>query len=330
MSEHKSIIARFMEVSAVRAAGRAELCDGTKRDYVRHLKKFYRFTGRKPASAWTPQDVERYMVSLRAEGYSRSSRKALLCAVVYVFKHVLCRDMGVLNLPAMPKEQRTIKIIPTREEVGRIFAGMKGMVRVMAGLMYGAGLRVKECCTLRVKDVDFAAMTVRVYDSKHDKSRLCLLPEAMVPVLKRMVAWRAALHDCDLAQGAGIVGMPGRLAIKYKSAPRSLAWQFLFASSVLRGQKRWHISTKAVQKAMKIAVAAAGILKQVTPHTLRHAYCTHSLRVGNDPATVQDLMGHDSLETTMIYAHGDAARGVSPMDAADLIPRRHREPFLVA
>lgn len=322
MSVQKGIIARFLEVASVRTPRRRELLKNTKAAYIAVIRRFFVFTGRKPASEWNPQDVERYMVHLAKEQYSRSSRKGHLCALVHVFKHVLCRDLGTLNLPAMPREKKCLKVIPTREEIGRIFAGMRGMVRVMAGLMYGSGLRVEECCKLRVKDVDFETMTIRIHEAKGDKDRLCLLAEAMVPALKRLIVWRAALHERDLAEGAGFVEMPGRLAIKYKNAPRELRWQYLFASSVIRGQKRWHTTPKAVQVAMAKAVKAAGILKRVTPHTLRHAFCTHALRAGNDVATVQELMGHESLETTMIYAHGDAARGVSPMDAGDLVPVR--------
>ena len=279
-----------------------------------HLAKaFHRFNGKR-ASEWTGEDVQRFMVYLHEEDYSRSSRKSALCALAYVFKHVLKADMGKLDLPPMPPERKPLKVIPSREEIGRILSGMTGHPRLVAGLLYGAGLRVAEACELRVQDIDFAALTVRIHGGKGDKDRLTLLPVMLVPALQRHLVWRKSIHDIDVANGAGRVELPGRLAIKYPNANRELRWQFLFPSAVLRGQYRWHITPKAVQEQMREASNAAGIMKRVTPHTLRHAYVTHSLQNGNDIATVQQLVGHEDVNTTMIYAHGDAARGVSPLD----------------
>ena len=312
------IIARFIEVSSVRTASRNDLSDGTQYQYADELRKFWRWTGKKPASEWSGADVEKYLHWMRAREYSRSARKTALCASVYVFRHVLLRELGTLNLPAMPKEKKTIKIIPNRQELGQIFAGMKGMVRIMAGLMYGSGLRVSEVCRLRVKDIDIDALTMRIYDAKGEKNRLVLLPRNLVEAIKRQIAWRIALHERDVADGAGFVELPGRYGVKNRGAARDVRWQYLFPSAVVRGQYRWFTTPKAVQKAMSKAVRAAGILKVITPHTLRHAYCTHSQQCGNDIATVSALMGHETIETTQIYSHADAARGVSPMDVMPL------------
>jgi integron integrase len=318
----QGVIAKFQAVALVSTVNRQELSPRTQEAYLFWLRRFWRFVGRKPASEWTGADVEGFMARLVQEGYSDKSRRQSLCALVFVFKHVLEKDLGKLALPSHPKERKTVKIIPTREELARIFSGLHGQVRLMAGLMYGAGLRVKECCTLRVKDVDFSALTIRIHHGKGGKDRLCLLPMRLAEPLRRQIQWRAALQSRDLEAGAGWVDLPGRLASRYPRAARELAWQYLFPSTVLRDQRRWHAVPEAVQSAMRKAVRAAGILKPVTPHTLRHAFCTHALRSGNDPATVQELMGHDSLETTMLYAHGDHARGISPLDAGDLLPRR--------
>lgn len=254
------------------------------------------------------------MHSLSRQGYGRVSRKQALCAVVFVFKHVLKSDLGKLNLPPCPPERRTLKTIPTREELGRIFASLRGQPRLMAAVMYGSGLRVEECCKLRVQDLDFANLTIRVWSGKGDKHRMALMPVALVPALERHLRWREALHECDLSNGAGIVELPGRLAFKYKGADRKFGWQFVFPSTCIRDQRRWHAVPEGVQKAMRRAVSAAGIHKRITPHTLRHAFATHALRAGNDIRTVQDLLGHESLETTLIYMHADAACGISPLD----------------
>lgn len=300
----------FFEAIALRDAART-----TGRTYWACLMKFYQFIG-KPASQWTGPDVERWLIELHRLDFAPKSRKQALCALVFCFKHVLKRDLGTLNLPPMPKERQTLKTIPTREELGRIFVGLHGQVKLMAGLMYGSGLRIGECCKLRVQDIDIEARTVRIWNGKGDKSRLTVLAEAVIPALRRHIEWRRALHEMDAANGCGLVELPHRLAHKYKSANRELRWQWLFPSTVIRGQYRWHTTDESVAKQMRAAVKAAGIIKRITPHTLRHAFATHAMQSGNDPRTVQDLLGHENLTTTMIYLHADAARGFSPMDVA--------------
>jgi integron integrase len=281
--------------------------------YVFWCRKFYGFT-QKPASQWTGADVRAWLLSLHAANYSPVSRKQALNAAAFVFKHVLKEDMGALDLPPMPRVHQTLRVIPSREELGRIFAGLRGQAKLMAGLMYGSGLRVMECCRLRVQDVDLGALTVRVHAGKGDKSRLTVLPVMLAPALQRHLSWRKSLHDLDTANGHGLVELPGRLAAKYPRANRELRWQWLFPSTLVRGQYRWHATPESVSKQMRAAVRAAGIIKRVTPHTLRHAFATHAMQCGNDPRTVQDLLGHESLETTMVYLHGEAARGRSPLD----------------
>lgn len=308
------LLETFRTLARVPAVGRPALRPRTIEVYTSHIRAFWRFADRKRPAQWTGRDVSRWMYQLDADGYAPKSRGQALCAVVWIFKHVLHLDPGVLDLPAAPREHRRLKIIPTREELGAIFSRLRGQVRLMAALMYGSGLRVEECCQLRVQDIDFAALTIRVHGGKGDKDRLTVLPALLVPHLQRQLAWRAALHERDLAEGAGFVELPGRLAHKYRSAPAELRWQFFFPSTRVVEGRRWHAVPEGVQKAMRLAVKSAGITKAVTPHTLRHAFATHALRAGNDIATIQDLLGHESVETTMIYLHGDAARGVSPLD----------------
>lgn len=325
-TQSKGLVALFLDAASVRGRGRNELSKNTRRAYLAAIRAFWQFTGGKPASQWTRTDVEDYLRDLHSLNYSRSSRKTSLCALVYVFKHVLRVDLGELDLPPMPMEKRTLKIIPSRAELGRIFAGMKGMVRTMAGVMYGAGLRVNECCTLRVKDIDIEALTIRVHCGKGDKDRLALLPENLAAPMLRQIEWRRALHESDLADGCGLVELPGRYGIKNKGAERDFRWQYLFPSALIRGQKRWHITPAALQKSMRAAVKSAGITKLVTPHTLRHAFCTHAQQVGNDIATVAALMGHETIETTQLYSHADKARGVSPLDVAPVMIVRNAPP----
>lgn len=285
----------------------------TRAIYHFWVKRFYHHC-KKPASLWTPQDVRAWMLDLHRQNYSGKSRKQALCAVKFVFDHVLKSELGWLDLPPMPVVRQTLKIIPTREELARIFGGLKGQSKIMAAIMYGAGLRVSECCKLRVQDIDFAARTVRVHSGKGDKSRLTVLPMLLVPGLQRHLAWRKSVHDLDLANGHGLVELPGRLDRKYREANHEFRWQWLFPSNIVRGQYRWHATDEMIGKQMRAAVRAAGITKRVTPHTLRHGFVTHALEAGNDLAVVQKLVGHEDVNTTMIYAHGDQARGFSPLD----------------
>lgn len=312
------LISRFREVAAVRS-----LSKNTIATYELWLRKFFIFTERKPAAQWRGSDVSKWMFALERDRYAGKSRGQALCAVIFVFKHVLNIDPGTLELPISPKQPRRLKTIPTREELGRVFSGLRGSDRLKFAIIYGSGTRVEECCRLRVQDIDFENLTLRVHGGKGDKDRLTLLPVALVQPLRRQIAWRAALHDIDIAEGAGLVELPGRLAVKYKNADRELRWQFVFPSTIRRGQYRWHATPQALQKAMRKAVAAAGLTRRITPHTLRHAFATHALRAGNDIQTVADLLGHESIETTQIYLHGDAARGFSPLDAGPLkLPER--------
>ena len=290
------------------------LASNTKDCYRFWNRKFYGFI-QKPASQWQGADVRTFLLWLHDENYSEISRKQALNAIQFTFKHVLKADMGQLDLPPMPKVRRTLRQVPSREEVARIFTGLHGQAKLMAALMYGSGLRVNECCHLRVKDIDLEKLTVQVWDGKGAKCRLTVLPALLAPALRRQIAWRKALHEQDLAEGRGFVELPGRLAVKYKSAPRELAWQWLFPSNLTRGQYRWHATDESVAKQMRAALKAAGILKRITPHCLRHGFATHAMQAGNDIKTVQELLGHQDLNTTAIYLHADAARGVSPLDA---------------
>lgn len=278
-------------------------------------RKFYKFN-KKPASTWKGNDVREFLQFLWCQNYSPVSRKQALNALAFTFKHVLKADMGNLDLPPMPPVRKTIRIIPSREEIARIFAGLRGQVKLMAALMYGSGLRVAcECCRLRVHDVDLDALTLRIWNSKGNKSRQTILPKLLVPALRRHLAARKALHEQDLADGRGFVELPNRLAQKYRLANREFGWQWLFPSTLVRGQYRWHATEESIAKQMRRAVREAGITKRITPHTLRHAFATHAMQSGNDIRTVQELLGHEDLNTTAIYLHADAARGLSPLDA---------------
>ena len=276
-----------------------------------------KFFGRvkKPASQWTGTDVRAFLLWMYDQNYSAVSRKQALNALAFTFRHVLKADLGNLDLPPMPQVRHTIRIVPNREELARIFAGLRGQVRLMALLMYGSGLRVGcECCKLRVHDIELDELTIRVWSGKGNKCRSTIFPAVLVPAMRRHLAWCKALHDQDLAAGGGFVELPNRLGQKYRSANREFGWQWLFPSTIVRGQYRWHATEESIAKQMRKAIRAAGITKRITPHTLRHAFATHGLQSGNDIKTIQELLGHEDLNTTAIYVHADAACGLSPLD----------------
>ncbi len=291
------------------------MSNNTIKTYSSWVWKFYIWNQKKPASQWTGRHVEGFLEWLDQERYSDRSRHQALCAIVFAFKRVMSIDVGTLDLPARPKEKKILKIIPSQNQITAIMRGLHGQNQLMAVLIYGAGTRVMETCQLRVQDIDFETMSVRVHSGKGDKDRLTVLPHILVEPLKRHIAKRAELHQRDLERGNGVVDMPNRLAIKYPSRQRELGWQFLFPSSVVHPDgKRWHITPESMQKAMRIAVRKAGILLAVTPHTLRHAFATHALRAGANPLTIMEQMGHEHLTTTQIYLHADNAPGFSPID----------------
>jgi site-specific recombinase XerD len=291
-------------------------CDGdTLEAYWGACRKMFKHC-KKPASQWTGTDVEEMCWWLHRENYSRSSRKQFLCGMAFVFKHVLKADMGTLKLPPLPAYRKPLKVVPTQEELREIFRRVRGQVRLALMLMYGGGPRVSETVELRVKDVDLAARSLRIYEGKYDKFRMTVIPECLLPYLVRFIEGRRLLFERDVSQGGGLVGMPHQLGRKWKNAGRELRWQFLFPSAVRRGEYRWHMTTQHVAEELKAAVDAAGIIKHITPHTLRHAFCTHGLQAGNNVKLMQELMGHEDLNTTAMYLHADAASGVSPMDVA--------------
>lgn len=283
--------------------------------------KFYRFTGKR-ASEWRGVDVEGFARWLVDEKYSRDSRKQAFCAVMWTFKHVLGIDAGKLELPPLPAQRRACKVVPTREELVRVFAHLGWQDKLRCLLMYGSGLRISEVCHLRVQDVDEAAATVRVWSGKGDKHRVTVLPVLLMPAIRRQVEFRKLLHERDLADGAGLVEMPGRLAMKWRGADRALGWQWLFPSVARRGLYRWYAPEGPLQRSLKRAVEAAGLVKRITPHTLRHAFATHLSRAGADVTLIQTLLGHESLETTQRYLHAEPAMAFSPLDVPGPGPMR--------
>jgi len=285
-------------------------------------RRFFVFCGKRASVTWNGEDWIGFERSLVTQSYSVSAIGQARCTVNFLFCHVLKRDVGHLGLPKLKRVKGTTRTIPAREELEAIFGHLSGRDWLMCQLMYGSLLRVGECCKLRVKDIDFANGKIDIFDGKGGKNRKAWLPRTLVEPLRQWIEWRAGRHAWDVAQGNGCAPMPGRLAVKYPSRSRELGWQYLFPSKDVKEDGCcWHATEKSIQKAVAKARRDAGVLKDVTPHTFRHAGATHGLRTpGNDIEVIRGCLGHANLETTQIYIHADDVAGVSPLDAPLLRP----------
>lgn len=273
--------------------GRRYYSKRTASVYCTWTKSFWLHTNRKSPHAWAASDVQEFLTWMPKSGYSAVSQKQALNAIVFVFRHVTKRELGEIGDFARAKHTRRLPVILSRAEVMRILAAMRGQSKLMASLCYGAGLRIGEVCQLRVKDLDFDAGVITVRAGKGDKDRWTMLPAPLRDALVTHLQFRQAQHRLDIAHGAGWAAMPGRLAIKYPNAGREFAWQFVFASAVVRDQRRWYCTPRSVQHDFRVAVKSTGINKPATPHTLRHAFATHLVTEDHyDPRTVQELLGH--------------------------------------
>lgn len=295
----------------------------TATSYVFWVRQYVLFHGKRHPRELGRQQLETYLNHLaRVKQVSASTQSQALSALVFLYRHVLGMDPGWLEGLERVKRKHFLPTVLNPEEVRRLLGCLKGTPRLMAELIYGTGLRVNECVQLRVKDIDFSARTITVRSGKGGKDRTTFLPRQLEPELQRHLVRLAATHSSALNRGRGYVPLPGALARKYPSAARSFGWQYVFPSTVERPDPltgrlvRWHTSPSTLQRAVHEALVLADIRKHASVHTLRHCFATHLLQSGCDIRTIQTLMGHRSLETTMIYTHvAKVTDGVtSPLD----------------
>lgn len=253
---------------------------------------------------------------------SASAQSQALNALLFLYRDVLEEEVGHLSGLQRIQRRDRLPVVLSVDEVVDALAQMDGIVSLMAHLLYGSGLRVTECMTLRVKDIDLKACLIHVRAGKGGKDRSTVLPDRLQHSLQRQLLSVAILHKQDLARGAGFAPLPDALERKYPGASQSLAWQFLFPSRVVRScpqsgrRLRWHASESGVQMAFKAALHRAGIAKHASVHTLRHSFAAHLIAVGTDIRTIQLLLWHRDIKTTMIYTHVEQAIGktISPLD----------------
>ena len=282
----------------------------TEKVYIYWMKKYFHFHNLRHPNEMGAVEVEAYLTHLAVEKrISASTQNQALSAILFLYREVLKINLPWLEKFTPAKKSNHLPVVLTKEEVNLILAELKGTNWIIANLLYGSGLRLTEALRLRVKDVDFSYKQIIVRDGKGGKDRITVLPEKAVEPLKRQLFEVKKIHERDLTLGVGKVEMPFALDRKYPNAEREWIWQYIFPSKSLSVNPRTgvtgrqHLSEASVQKPFRQAVIRTSINKQASPHTLRHSFATHLLQNGQDIRTIQDLLGHKELTTTMIYTH---------------------------
>jgi len=282
----------------------------TEQSYCAWIIRFIRFHGLRHPAEMGAEEVAQFLTHLaRVGNVAASTQNQALSAVLFLYQQVLKQEVGWIEQVQRAKKPKRVPVVLTRDEVQRIFEQLRGTPRVMAGLLYGSGLRLMECVRLRVKDVDFGYARITVRDAKGGKDRVTMLPINLAGPLERHLQRVKMLHEQDLEEGLGRVYLPHALDRKYPGASRSWPWQFVFPSARISidprtgTRRRHHIHENLLQTAMKQAVRGCGLSKPASCHTLRHSFATHLLENGYDIRTVQELLGHKDVSTTMIYTH---------------------------
>ena len=296
----------------------------TEQTYVDWIKRFILHFDKRHPRELGAAEVEAFLTHLAVAGnVAAATQNQAKSALLFLYREVLETELPWLDNVERARTPKRLPVVLTREEVQGVLGRLTGTHWLIASLLYGAGLRIMEGLRLRVKDVEFSRREILVRDGKGFKDRVTMLPAALAAPLAEHLERVKALHGRDLAAGRGAVYLPYALERKYPGAARDWAWQYVFPSANLSAdprtgiERRHHLQDQAVQRAMRQAVRNAGVNKPATPHTLRHSFATHLLEGGYDIRTVQELLGHADVSTTMIYTHvlNKGGRGVtSPLD----------------
>ncbi|MBS1222820.1 MAG: integrase [Proteobacteria bacterium] len=297
----------------------------TEEAYRSWAERFLTFIGHRDPRTAGAAEVMSFLETLAVQGnVAASTQNQALNALVFFYSQALEQPLGDLGSFIRAKRPQRLPVVLTRGEVLRLLDHLEGTYRLMASLLYGTGMRLMECLRLRVKDVDFAYRQIVVRDGKGQKDRVTPLPDKLIEPLRAHLEQVKVLHEADLSQGNGEVFLPSALARKYPNAAREWGWQYLFPSGRLSVDprsgaiRRHHLHENGLQKAVKQAATVARLTKPANCHALRHSFATHLLETGYDIRTVQELLGHSDVSTTMIYTHvlNRGGKGVvSPLDA---------------
>jgi integron integrase len=296
----------------------------TEEAYLGWIRRFILFHHKRHPNDMGAEEVQAFLVHLAVHAQvAASTQNVALNALLFLYRYVLHQPWPELGLIAHARRPRRLPTVFTQEEVTAVLAQLHGTSWLMASLLYGAGLCLMECLQLRVKDLDFASQQIVVRNGQGAQDRLTLLPQTLVAPLQRHLIKVQALHEEDVAEGYGDVELPYALARTYPNGGQAWVWQYVFPSAKRMREprsgveRRHHVSATVLQKVVKEAIQRAGIAKHGTCHTLRHSFATHLLEHGYDIRTVQELLGHKDVKTTMVYTHvlQRGGKGVrSPLD----------------
>ncbi|MCH8954708.1 integron integrase [candidate division KSB1 bacterium] len=296
----------------------------TEKTYINWIRKYILFHKKRHPKEMGEREINQFLTYLAVnQKVAASTQNQALSALLFLYKRILRKEIGWIGNIQRARKPKKIPVVFTREEVKKVMLHLHGKCWLMGALMYGSGLRLMECLRLRVKDLDFACRQITVRSGKGQKDRLTMMPESVISPLKTHLQRVKSLHEKDLAEGFGSVRLPGALRRKYPNADKEWRWQYVCPASTRyfdpedKEHRRHHFHESAVQRAMKDAIEKACITKTGSCHTLRHSFATHLLENGHDIRTVQELLGHQDVRTTMIYTHvlNRGGMGVkSPMD----------------
>jgi len=295
----------------------------TEEAYIAWIRRFIVFHGTRHPRELGEREVTAFVSHLAERGVSASTQNQALSAILFLFEGVIGQRLAWMNEIVRAQRPVRLPVVLSRSEVSALLSQLRGPAWLMASLMYGAGLRLLECAELRVKDINFDRSELTIRDGKGGKDRVTMLPSAVKDPLVAHLKWVKVQHKADLAAGRGRVALPGTLRAKYPNAPSEWAWQWVFPATRFYvdqetgERRRHHLHESVLQRAVKDAARAAGISRPATCHSLRHSFATHLLEAGYDIRTIQELLGHRDVSTTMIYTHvlNQGGRGVrSPLD----------------
>lgn len=282
----------------------------TRSAYLKWVSRFVAAQGSKTADRWTEVDINTFLTRLAvSDGVAASTQNQALAALLFLFRHVLNRSVGDLGQVVRAHKPQRLPVVLTRDEVRRIIDHLPEDKRLIVRLLYGTGMRLMECLSLRVQDLDFSRSQVVIRNGKGSKDRLTMLPASLHAPLKDHLRYVEQLHRFDLSEGWGRADVPGALERKYPRCPWEWPWQFVFPQErrwtdpQTGVQGRFHQDPSLLQRAVHEAVHQAGLAKRATCHSFRHSFATHLIESGYDIRTVQELLGHADIKTTQIYTH---------------------------